>query len=1136
VWIIWHGQAKAASYLRERDKLSSLFGIGQLAPKGLHGRLLLAFVGISLIPLLIVSATFFFVLVRNVEGENFAKLQFVIEAKRSEIRQYLQFASRQADSLSQTNIVRYSIGEFYGFSYGFREVSSEPEEAARILRAAFGIGQGAAPADRDQLIRSALIYDNMHSQFHGEYEAFLASSEYDNLYLINNEGRIVYSVEKDNYLATSIFGTVSNSTIARLASSLLGKRDGPSFAFGDYELDPITGEFAAYVAVKVDFYSRPSGVVVFRLPTDGINQIVQSEGSEAGQIFLLSSRELLLSQPQNGPYEIGERRTNIDEVINGHGTGKVRLGLSGHEALAAFGSVDVFDKTWRLISEVPAHQAYSSADTLIRTVSTLALLAIPILFIIAMRLARSATLPILRVTDTAEAIAAGDLNRSMPRIEKPIELKRLTDSFGRMRDAVREQLSQINSNVAAIEEKNAQLEEADRMKDTFLANTSHELRTPLNGIVGISETLSAGAAGELTERQRSQLQLITFSARKLSRLVDDLLDLYRIRQGRMRLDMHPVDLATSVRNVLQLSEPLMRGEPVTLRVDIDKDIPYVMADPVRLEQILHNLVGNAIKYTEAGSIHIFAKAENGWVSISIIDTGVGISQEDLGRMFQPLEQADGVDTARKTGGTGLGLTIARQLATILGGSLFATSTLGEGSNFTLRLKAATEEELAKDGVYALNAPQSGYHETLNDTEEQFQQFETIQREGAPDILIVDDEPINLQVLRNVLLPQGYAVRSAENGRTALKMIETRTPDLIILDVMMPDMSGLEVARHVRDRHDHLELPIIMVTARSRTRDIIAGLEAGANDYVVKPFVKDELLARLGTLLEASKARKATTENAQLHAEMNRRIQVEDALRLSQNRMANLLDALNVALLCSDVSGRVTYANIFAEKWLSVRGDGQTKMQDLVGQKLFADILAACDEAGEFEPVNIELKSIDEPIQLYGFELEQEAGGGVGIFLRKPGNESTSSLDVNMLRQAVDVIDVPSISNAEIEESQQDASTPQRGVYREKTVELVKKAMDLWLECKGKTKFDFAEQSRIWRVHLDRSSLQTRTLDKYFSVETLTKNTRWRDVIATGEFVLKSCANEAEKDKLDEIRVLKSEIAELIKQGAAKWGE
>ena len=1109
-------------------------GIGGLAPKGLHGRLLLAFASISLIPLLIVSATFFLVLVRNVETENFTTLQFVNEAKRSELRQYLQFATRQADAQSKTNIVRYSIGEFYGFSYGFREISSEPEEAARILRGAFGIGAGAAVADRDQLIRTALIYDNMHSQFHSEYEDFLATSEYDNLYLVNNEGRIVYSVLKDNYLATSVYGSVENSPVAAIVRELLSTENQKPIVFGDFERDPVTGQFAAYVAVKVDFYSRPSGVVVFRLPNAGVDAIVQSESNETGHIFLLSSRHLVLSQSHTSPYEIGERpalhRAFTEDTPNA--VAKVDVGLSGHAALAAFGRVGAFDKNWFLVSEVPTEVAYASADTLIRTVLTLAFLAIPILFFIAMHLARSATNPILRISNTAEAIADGDLNRSMPRIVQPIELKRLIDSFARMRDAVRAQLEQINANVKSIEEKNAQLEEADRLKDTFLANTSHELRTPLNGIVGISETLSAGAAGELTERQRSQLQLITFSARKLSRLVDDLLDLYRIRQGRMRLDMHPVDLSNSVRNVLQLSEPLMRGEPVTLRVDIDKDTPLVMADPVRLEQILHNLVGNAIKYTEAGSIHIFAEANADWVNVSIVDTGVGISPEDLDRMFKPLEQADGVDAARNTGGTGLGLTIARQLATILRGELVATSTLGEGSNFTLRLKPATQDDLDKDGALSLSVPQSGYHETLNDADEAVPQFDPPNRHGAPDILIVDDEPINLQVLRNVLLPQGYMVRSAENGKSALRMIDERTPDLIVLDVMMPDLSGLEVARQLRGRFDHLELPIIMVTARSRTRDIIAGLEAGANDYVVKPFVKDELLARLSTLLEASKARKATAQNAELHAEMSRRIQVEDALRLSQNRMTGLLDALSVGLWCVDMEGRVKYANRFAESWLGVTSDHETSITSLVGVDVFDAIRRQVETSGQSDSQLVELKGRSETVRLYGFEMEQEAGGGIGLFLQPNHGEEVSAFDVRVLRQAVDLIEVPALSAPE--QSADDQSPPLRDAYREKTVELIKRSMQLWQKTTNLSKFDFAEKSGIWRVHLDRSSLQTRTLDKYLTIETLPKNPRWRDVIATAEFVLAECEGAESSEELAEIRALKSDIAEMIKKGAAKW--
>ncbi|MGJ8527203.1 response regulator [Maritalea sp.] len=1109
------------------------------APKGLHARLLLAFAGISLIPLLIVSATFFYVLIRNVEGENFAKLEFVNEAKRSEILQYLQFATRQADTLSQTNIVRYSIGEFYGFSYAFREISSEPESAARILRAAFGVGAGGAEADRNDLISSALIYDNMHSQFHSEYETFLASSEYDNLYLINNRGRIVYSVLKDNYLAAEIDGAVARSPVADVARALLSSPPEQNIAFGDFDQDPVTGEFAAYVGVKIDFYSRPSGMLVLRLPTDGIENIVQSETNGAGKIYLLSSRQQVLSQPADGNYVIGERPPGSQGLASISGTAIVDQGLSNRAALAAFGDLQVFDKYWKVISEVPASEAYSSADTLIKTVVTLALLAIPILFWVAAQLARSATSPILRITSTAEAIAAGDLNRSMPTIDKPIELKRLTDSFGRMRDAVREQLSQINVNVAAIKEKNAQLEEADRIKDTFLANTSHELRTPLNGIVGISETLSAGAAGDLSERQRSQLQLITFSARKLSRLVDDLLDLYRIRQGRMRLDMHPVDVATSVRNVLQLSEPLLRGEPVTLRVDIANDTPLVMADPVRMEQILHNLVGNAIKYTEAGSIRIYAEANLDWVSISILDTGVGISAEDLGRMFQPLEQADGVDTARKTGGTGLGLTIARQLATLLGGELVASSAIGEGSSFTLKLRPATPADFELEGLPAIAGIADGYHETLNSSDNLELAYEAPKRHGAPDILVVDDEPINLQVLRNVLLPQGFGVRTADNGMSALKMVEDAKPNLIILDVMMPDLSGLEVARRLRERYDRLDLPIIMVTARSRTRDIIAGLEAGANDYVVKPFVKDELLARISTMLEAQKAREATHENALLHQEMHRRIQVEDALRLSQSRMASLLDTLNIGLVCADELGRVTYANQYARGWLNLE-DEQANVGQLLPEGVFQQLYVKCTENGASDKIFSTWKNVKGEFEISAFEMVQEAGGGISMILLPHKNtRSVGELpNIGVVQKALEAIDMPK-SNALVT----DESTPsapkskfEHDDYRHTTVALMNASFALWQEIRKSNKFELAEESGVWRVHLDRSSLQTRTLDKYFNIETLPKNPRWRDVMRTADFVLDACANSEKKSELNDLMELRDTFVQLVRDGAAKWNE
>ena len=518
------------------------------------------------------------------------------------------------------------------------------------------------------------------------------------------------------------------------------------------------------------------------------------------------------------------------------------------------------------------------------------------------------TAPLEALTSGAEAIAAGDHSHDMPAIERPSEFGRLTASFRRMRDAVRDQLELINQKniqleqqLRLIEEKNAALQEADRQKDAFLANTSHELRTPLNGIIGISETLSAGAAGDMATAQRNQLQLITFSARRLSRLVDDLLDLYRIRQGRIRLDLQPVHVASSVRNVLQLSEPLFRGEPVTVRVDIPETTPFLLADPVRFEQILYNLLGNAIKvHRPRHDQDICANRRQVAVSVTVEDTGRGISADDLERMFQPMEQGDGPAVAR-SGGAGLGLTIARQLATVLHGELVAESVLGQGSKFTVRLPSAVPLDPATEPHV-----ESGYHETINAQHPAI--VEPPAAHGAPVILVVDDEPINVQVLRNVLTPQGYHIRTADNGQDAIRLVEREPPDLIVLDVMMPGMTGLEVASRLRERHGLVDLPILMLTARSRTRDVIAGFESGANDYVVKPFIKDELLARVSTLIEARRGRSSAQENVRLRDEVERRVRVEDALRLSQQRMTGLLNSLAAALICINRQGTVTYAN------------------------------------------------------------------------------------------------------------------------------------------------------------------------------------------------------------------------------------
>jgi two-component system sensor histidine kinase ChiS len=1083
----------------------------RLVPNGFRGRLLLIFLLISTLPLVATGFAFFAILNANVEAQTFGKLGFVRDAKKSEIEQYLGFAERQAASLARSNAVRYAIGDFYGFSYAFRQIDGSPERATALLQQIFAVGDKTAdhlrPVDDDQLLSQALEYANAHVQFHEDFASFVRTSEFDNVYLVTPEGRVVYSMLKDRYLGRDLSLGFSGTLLSDLVDRSTRAAPGAPFEVSDFVRDPITGVFGAYVAVRVEFYHKFRGTVVLRLPTAGLDRLTQAQNSEAAELYLLSAHHALVSAPAGAQAVIGIP-TQAAAAIGAPRAAIVAAGLGGAPALSASAPVQFGDLAWTVVAEVPTALAFANADELKRVLIVVAAISLPLLVLIVVLLSRTMTAPILRLTGVAEAIARGDLDRDMPAIASPRELSRLATSFRRMRDALRNQLSlvgqknaELEQQVRVIAEKNSALELADRHKDTFLANTSHELRTPLNGIIGIAETLGGGVVGKLTGPQRRQLDLITFSARRLSRIVDDLLDLYRIRQGRMRLDIHPVHVATSVRNVLQLCEPMLRGEPVTLTVDIPDDLGFVLADPVRLEQILYNLIGNAIKYTDQGAIAITAEATpDDKALVHVADSGRGISAGSLERIFQPLEQVDGFEAARQSGGTGLGLTIARQLAHMLDGEILAQSTEGQGSRFTLRLPraiAAVATELLAD---APDLP--GLHSAVDHALDAPMFSPQDDDASAPQILVVDDEPINIQVLRNVLQPQGYVVRAADSGRAALEAVERHAPDLVILDVMMPDIGGLDVARQLRRTHSLLELPIIMITARSRTRDTLAGFENGANDYVIKPFVKEELLARIATLLEARRARGTARENLDLRQEIERRVLVEDALRLSQQRLARLLDALNAGLVCVAENGAVTYANHAASTLAARRIEaGVTTFADIIPPAMAATVVGLVRADGKAVLEAVPLDPGRPPVRLSAFELEADAGGGIACVLMADTGESFAQTEglVRGLRAAIDTVGPALTSPPPLAATA--APLDDGDDYRRILVEVTSASLNLWRRVTGRSKIDFAEASGIWRASFDRSSLQVRTLDKYLLIETLPANPRWRDVVQTAEFVL-----------------------------------
>ena len=480
----------------------------------------------------------------------------------------------------------------------------------------------------------------------------------------------------------------------------------------------------------------------------------------------------------------------------------------------------------------------------------------------------------------------------------------LVSAPAQLQKAVERATAALRESEDALKQANADLQRLDKLKDEFLANTSHELRTPLNGIIGIAESLMDGATGPVSRETRFNLSLIVSSGRRLANLVNDVLDFSKLRHETIKLQLQSVELRSLTEVVLTLCQPLVGQKNLQLINNISPDLPLVNADENRLQQILHNLVGNAIKFTDSGVVEVFAQAiatqadnPNSQLAISVLDTGIGIPASKFDRIFESFEQADGT-TARQYGGTGLGLAITKTLVELHGGKIDVESTLGVGSRFTFTLPVAQTQESTAVGASqsALVRESGAMISKVQSSEFLEQDSEPITDESEPTteqfhVLIVDDEPVNRQVFANYLSLHHYSITQASNGPEALALLESGfKPDLILLDVMMPRLTGYEVTRQIREKWQPNELPILLLSAKNQVSDLVVGLEAGANDYLTKPISKDELLARLKTHLNLKQLK---AENLRLAAELDITRQLQQML-LPRERELEAIAGLDIA--------------------------------------------------------------------------------------------------------------------------------------------------------------------------------------------------------------------------------------------------
>ena len=403
---------------------------------------------------------------------------------------------------------------------------------------------------------------------------------------------------------------------------------------------------------------------------------------------------------------------------------------------------------------------------------------------------------------------------------------------------------------------NQRLLQIDKMKDTFLANTSHELRTPLNGIIGLSEALIVDSGNQVSEKIRQNLTLILNSSRRLSFLINDILDFSKLREHTIKLHRQSVDLHTLTDVVLSLITPLVAGKPLTVYNKVDKYLPSVLADENRLQQIMYNLIGNAIKFTEKGSVTISSEVLGEQIWIEVRDTGIGIAQDQLDKVFQPFEQvgveAEASEEARalsaSSGGTGLGMAVTKQLVELHGGTIEVKSEFEQGSTFRFCL-SHSGKTLSEPKVQAPANYQSDSDLSFLTTKELACITEAQETYDA-HILIVDDEAVNRQILTNLLSLLPYRVTACTSGFQALEILGSSNDiDLVLLDIMMPGMSGLEVCKTLREKYDQHQLPVIFLTARAQVRDMELAFGVGANDFLNKPIAREELFPRIKAHLE-----------------------------------------------------------------------------------------------------------------------------------------------------------------------------------------------------------------------------------------------------------------------------------------------
>lgn len=737
--------------------------------------------------------------------------------------------------------------------------------------------------------------------------------------------------------------------------------------------------------------------------------------------------------------------------------------------------------------------------------------------------------------------------QALPPLLRGREFTNLSNSFLHVMEVVEAQTNTIAAQNQALEQKvreigqkNIDLEKLDRLKDDFLANTSHELRTPLHGIIGIADILLNADTIPRSEEEKRHLSMIISNGRRLSNMIDDLLDIYKMQEQGIQLDRGPLLLQSLVDAVMTFTHTMLDDRPVELLNRVPSDV-VVLADEGKLEQVLYNLVSNAIKYTQSGKVVIRTEAQGNRILIAVEDTGIGIPPDKLKGIFDIFTQVN-EPINHEIKGTGLGLSITKRLIESHESTLEVSSTVGVGSVFSFSLPKATNFVLAEEGHGRNHFEISKSRGRFPDPLERLPMDSDYLKESSdnadgPEILIVDDEPTNLEILSSSLSKKGYRVVQTTSGRQALDFLEERTPDLILLDLMMPHMNGYEVCQAVRQKWDLITLPIIMLSAKNQLQDLEKGFLVGANDYLTKPFFAREVLSRIKTLLLAKETVVQLKENRRLLEVLEQKEQLQNELEEAQARMTSILDTLEDAIVCLNLKGDIVFFNGEAATLLGGYSETELLRQpfSLPFPECSLHQLLEMKASKSSQVVVVQQKDgqkVKSTAFFSSFHIETEEFITLIFPKAHPSSVPTSPappsglapwelIQDNLQQQQGRIAALEKVLSESFQSEAQlptpekeptksstkpstNSSTDSRSELESATIAVMRQTLDYWENSTGKSKIDLAEESGIWHINIDGGTYKTRTLDRYLSHKNFPRRPRVREVLKTAHYVLKEC--------------------------------